>query len=443
MANADAITASVILGFATMTAVGGLLAGVAVRWRQPAVIGEIIAGILLGPTLLGLFPGNPTEVLFPLDARPFLSVLANVGLVLFMFGVGFELDLRNFRQIARPAVSVSAGSILLPLVLGAGLGVLVYPWHKGDLKHSVGVLPFALFLGVAMSITAFPVLARILTGLKLHGSGLGAFVMACAALADVIAWALLAVVVALVGDGGWTRMAGKLGGMVLFGAALTIGVRPLLRWVLRLPAVRRHDGSAPLLILVVGLLLSSWVTARLGFHPIFGAFLFGAITPRDAVDEVAAETPILIEQTSQLLVPVFFITTGLSTDISALGGRGYLEVLFVLLVACAGKFAGAALAARACGMDARRSAATGVLMNSRGLTELVVLQVGLSLGVLDSRLASAMIVMAVVTTVIASPIFRGLYDRRLQSEDEAGSPLLPGAAAGDRTTHQGVSILRS
>jgi Kef-type K+ transport system membrane component KefB len=290
-----------------------------------------------------------------------------------------------------------------------------------------------------MSITAFPVLARILTGLKLNRSGLGAFVMACAALADVIAWALLAVVVALVGDGGWSQMAGKLGGMVLFGAVLTTVVRPLLRWVLRSSLVRRHDGSAPLLVLVVGLLLSSWVTAKLGFHPIFGAFLFGAITPRDAVDEVAAETPILIEQSSQLLVPVFFITTGLSINISALGGRGYLEVVLVLLVACFGKFVGAALPARACGMDIRRSAATGVLMNSRGLTELVVLQVGLSLGVLDARLASAMIVMAVVTTVIASPIFRRLYDRRLQSEDET---VLAGFAE-DQTSHQGVSILRS
>jgi Kef-type K+ transport system membrane component KefB len=442
MANADATTASVLLGFATMTAVGGLLAGAALRRHQPAVVGEIIAGILLGPTLLGLFPGDPTSVLFPLQARPFLSVLANVGLVLFMFGVGYELDLRHFRQTAPSAVAVSVASILLPLALGTGLGFLLYPGHKAGLAHSVGRATFALFLGVAMSITAFPVLARILTGLKMNRSGLGAFVMTCAALADAIAWALLAVVVAMVADGGWSGTAWKLGGMVLFTVVLSVGVRPLLRRVLRWRVVCCHDGSAPLLMLVVGLLLSSWVTARLGFHPIFGAFLFGAVTPRDAVKEVAAEAPILIEQTSQLLVPVFFITTGLSVNISALGGRGYLEVLVVLVVACIGKFVGAAAAARACGMDARRSAATGVLMNSRGLTELVVLQVGLSLGVLDARLASAMIVMAVVTTVVASPLFRKLYDHRLQSEDSENGALGVGAT-GNRTSHRGVSILRS
>ncbi|MFI0480119.1 cation:proton antiporter [Actinomadura sp. 9N215] len=417
MADADSTTAAVLLGFATMTAVGGLLAAAAVKWRQPAVIGEIVAGILLGPTLLGLLPGDPTDLLFPHSARPFLSVLAEVGLVLFMFGVGFDLEPAHFRASARPALAVSAGSIVLPLALGFGLGMLIHPWHRDMLDESAGVLPFALFLGVAMSITAFPVLARILTEFRIGGIGLGAFVMTCAAMADVIAWALLALVVAMVGDGGWAEAGARLGGMVLFVLALAAVVRPVLRRALLSGWVRRRDGSAPLLLLVVGLTLSSWVTSRLGFHPIFGAFLFGAIVPRAEVAEVAVEAPLLIEQTSRLLVPVFFVTTGLSINISGLSARGYLDVLLVLLVACSGKFLGAAGAAYAVGMGGRKAAATGVLMNSRGLTELVVVQVGLSLGVLDPGLASAMIIMAVLTTVAATPLFRRLYDQRLQAED--------------------------
>jgi Kef-type K+ transport system membrane component KefB len=411
-------TATVLLDLSVMTAVGSFLASVAVRWRQPAVIGEIIAGILLGPTLLGALPGHLTNRLFPLQERPFLSVLANLGLVLFMFVVGFELDPAHMRQIRSSAAVVSLSSVALPFVLGMGVALLLYSANRGGAGHKVGMLPFVLFLGVAMSITAFPVLARILTGLELHRSRLGTFVMTCAAGADLMAWTMLALVAAAAVGGSQLSALRLVGEMLFFIAILGLVVRPLLRAVLLSELIRRHKGDLPLILIVVGLLLSAWVTTRLGFQPIFGAFAFGAVMPRDAVRDVAPEVPLLVEQASQLLVPVFFITTGLNVNLSSLGVRGDMEALLVLVVACAGKFFGAAGGARISGFDSRRAAAVGVLMNSRGLTELVVIQVGISLGILDSRVASMMIVMAVVTTITATPLFRLLYDTRLQHEDD-------------------------
>lgn len=420
MTPVDAVTAIVLLDLAAMTAVGGILADLAMRWGQPAVIGEIVAGIVLGPTLLGLLPGNLPRHLFPPNERPFLSVLANVGLVLFMFGVGLELDVGHIRRTGSSAMAVSISSIMLPLVLGVALALALYPWNRTDGHHRIALLPFALFLGVAMSITAFPVLARILTGFSLHERGIGAFAMTCAAVADLVAWGLLAIVVALTGSGGWPHVAWALGGVLLFAAVLVLMVKPLLRIVLLSRTIQDHRG-APLLILLVCLLLSAWATTRLGFHPIFGAFAFGLAVPRDALRQVVPEAPLLVEQMSQLLVPVFFITTGLSINIAGLGTRGFLEALIVLAVACLGKFAGAAGAARACRMPGREAAAVGVLMNSRGLTELVVIQIGLSLGVLDETLAAALILMAIVTTVAATPLFRRLHDEDLGAIDRSVS----------------------
>jgi Kef-type K+ transport system membrane component KefB len=422
MPSTEATTAIVLLDIAAIIAVGSLCAAAALRYGQPAVIGEIVAGILLGPTLLGLLPGDLTERLFPPDGRPFLVVLANIGLVLFMFGVGFELDIGHLRNTRGAASAVSLASVALPFALGAAAALVLYHRHRHPGTHEVRVLPFALFLGVAMSITAFPVLARILTGCRLHNSRLGSFVMGCAAGADLLAWILLAAVVALVaGDG--KHLVTVVGGAVAFVLALVFGVRPLVRALLRWPGLVRYQGGGPLLMLVVGLLLAAAATTTLGFHPIFGAFAFGAVMPREAIQRTAPEAPLLIEQTSQLLVPVFFVTTGLNANIAGLGGRGALEALLVLVVACAGKFLGAAGAARLSGMDTRRSAAVGVLMNSRGLTELVVVQVGISMGVLDRQLASMMILMAVLTTVSATPLFRWLYDDGLQREDRLAAAI--------------------
>jgi len=418
-------TAQVLLDLAVIVGAGSALAALAVRWRQPAVIGEIVAGILLGPTLLGALPGHLSVRLFPAGDRPFLSMLADVGLVMFMFGVGFELDHGYIRQFRSSVAAVSLGALALPFGLGAGLAVLLYPANDVVAGHHVGKSSFVLFLGVAMSITAFPVLARILTGFGLHRSRLGAFVMACAAGADVLAWAMLALVVAIVAGHGGLSTLRLLGEMVIFAAVLALVVRPVCRRVLMHRLVRARSGSLPFVLIVTGLLASAWFTTRLGFQPIFGGFAFGAVMPRDAVSRVAPEIPLLIEKVAQLLVPVFFVVTGLSVNLTGLGGQGLLEIVLVLLVACTGKFFGATGGARLSGLDTRRSCAVGVLMNTRGLTELVVIEVGATLGILTGRLVSVMVVMAVVTTVVATPLFRRLYTADLQREDGVTRPLVP------------------
>lgn len=425
--NADTATIVILVDLAVVVSLGSLLARLARRWGQPPVVGEIVAGIMLGPSLLGLLPGHLTTRLFPLDERPVLTVFANVGLVLFMFGVGFEADLRHMRGAQSAVVSVMIGSVLVPLAAGIGIAFFLYPGGRPAGSH-VGELAFVVFVGVAMSITAFPVLARILADLELHRSRLGGFVLTCAAGGDAAAWGLLAIVLAIAGGGGWTRVGWRVGSMLLLVVLLMFAVRPLLRVALRSNVARQSDGL-PLVIVLVGLLLSAWATAALGFHPIFGAFMFGAVVPRDALREVAPETPLSIEQTGRLLVPVFFVTTGLTVDLGGIGARGLLNALLVLTVACLGKFIGAAGAARLTGMDRRRSATVGVLMNSRGLTELIVIQAGVTAGVLGQRLATVMIIMAMVTTVVTLPLFRRAYNDRLRSEDAPVSPAVPDHSA--------------
>ncbi len=418
-------TATIFMELVVLTASGAVLADLARRLGQPAVIGEIVAGIALGPTLLGRLPGHLTERLFPSADRPFLAVLANLGLVLFMCAIGYDLGHRNLRLI-RSASVVSLGSIVVPFALGAGLGLLLYPQAQSAADHRPGHLAFVLFIGVAVSITAFPVLARILSDLHLHRSRVGTFAMASAAGADVAAWAILALVVAIATGGSLVHAFVIIGEMAAFVIVLAFVVRPLLRWVLGTRAVARSNGRLSLLIVFTGLLLSAWVTTRLGFQPIFGGFAFGAAMPAAAVQAAAPEVPLLIEQAGQLLVPVFFVTTGLSVDLSDLGTRGYLLALLVIATACVGKFLGSAGTATLTGFDLRRASAVGVLMNSRGLTELIAIQVGVTLGILNERLSSIFVLMAIFTTVITAPLFRVLYQDRLRGEDQPRDADRPG-----------------
>ena len=419
----DAATAVILVDLAVVVAFGSMLARLAVRFGQPPVVGEIVAGILLGPSLLGALPGGLTNRLFPQAERPFLGVLANIGLVLFMFGVGHEIDLRRLRRASSAAATVAVGSMALPLARGVGAGLLLYPAHRAAVPHRVGELAFVLFVGVAMSITAFPVLARILSDLGLHRGELGNFALVCAAATDAAAWGLLAVVELLAAGGNWAQMGWRFAGMVLFVAVLAFAVRPLLDTVLRSGPLHRSNGRGPLAVILAGLFLSAWVTAKLGFHPVFGAFAFGAAAPKAALRESAPDVPLLIDQTGQLLVPVFFVTTGLTVDVAGIGVSGLLQILLVLAAACLGKFAGAAGAARLRGMEPRRAASVGILMNSRGLTELVVIQTGISVGAVDPGLATVLTVMAVVTTVMTVPLFDRVYVERLRREDGMLQPI--------------------
>ncbi|NGN66774.1 cation/H(+) antiporter [Streptomyces sp. A7024] len=376
---------------------------IARRLRQPTVMGEIIAGLLLGPSLLGLLPGELSQALFPAEARPFLHMMAQLGLVFFMFGVGYHLEVSHLRGRGRQVCAISLGSVALPFGLGAGLAVLLFPWMDKSQLSTPGLLGPTLFLGAAMSITAFPVLARIIAERGLARQPIGSLALASAALQDLLAWGILAAVIVVVeATGTWplVRM-GILAAVFVLG--MRYAVRPALRWLLA-PARRWASSSLTHAVLISGLLLSAWATDVIGLHSVFGAFVFGAVVPRGHIDAHAPEVPERMDQFSLILLPVFFTVTGLSVQLHRLGAHGLLMLLAVLVVACAGKFAGAAGTARLTGATARESVALGVLLNARGLTELVLLNVGLGLGVIDTRLFTVMVVMAVLTTLMTGPL---------------------------------------
>jgi Kef-type K+ transport system membrane component KefB len=378
-----------LAGVAVVIVVARMAGALFRRIGQPPVIGEVIAGIALGPSLLGGW----SDGLFPLETRPLLRILASLGLAVFMFLVGLEMDLGHLFAGRRHRIS-SAVAVLgtaVPFLLGIVLAMVLHP------RHGVGdFLPFALFIGAAMSTTAFPVLARILQERKLYDTPLGVLTMASAAGDDVLTWATLAVVVAIVAaTGAWT-LPYILALCVVFGLLMIFVVRP---------ALARFDdrplGSGELAMVVAGVLACAFATSAIGVHEIFGAFLLGAVFPRGPLaDELRGR----LESVAAILLPVFFVTTGLNVDIGGIGLEGLWQLGLILLVACAGKFIGAGLGARSQGLAVRESLALGVLMNTRGLTELVVLNIGRDLGVLDGPLFTLLVVMAVLTTVATSPL---------------------------------------
>jgi Kef-type K+ transport system membrane component KefB len=371
------------------------LAGAAARRiGQPAVIGEIISGILLGPTVLG--PSIAAAV-FPTDVRQALVPLANLGLVLFMFGVGYNMDHRLTR---RPiASSVAAGSVLVPFVLGTALALWLLTRHEHGRP-----LAFALFMGLAMSITAFPVLARIVLDRGMAKTYVGGLALSSAAVGDLVAWSLLAVVLSL----GSRRPPLLMLLVVPTGLALVLVVRPVLARTLP-----RCTVPAAFTVIAVGLLLSAAATQLVGLHLIFGAFLFGAVCPRpDASGETAwLQTDVVDRLTSvgnQLLLPAFFVTAGFDLVLNRLDMAALGELGAILAVAVGSKLAGAFAAARMHRLAPRQAAQLAVLMNARGLTEIVVLTVGLQAGILDHRLYSLMIVMALITTAMTGPLLSAI-----------------------------------
>jgi Kef-type K+ transport system membrane component KefB len=379
------------LGLALIFVVCQALGALARRLGQPPVVGEILAGILVGPTLL---QGMVADTLFPLDVRPMLGALASVGVALFMFLVGLELDRQVVRAQGRVVVSLTLGSLLVPF----GLGVLLALWLVRS--HPTGDrLGFVLFVGTAMAVTAFPVLARIIVDRGMDRSRVGGLALATAAVGDVIAWTLLAVIVASVGAGGtpWRLL------LVPIFVALMATVVP---WLVRRQLARHGSGPAVLVPILAGVLVAGAATEWLGLHFIFGAFLLGAVVPRDGTEQLRAELNGRVGQLAVLLMPIYFVVAGFEVDLSGLGAAGLAELGLILLVAMGGKFAGVYAAARFSRLDVRSSAALATLMNVRGLTELVLLTVGLQIGILDPRMYSLMVAMAVLTTVMCGPLLR-------------------------------------
>lgn len=387
---------------------------------QPPVIGEMAAGLLLGPIVFGAWFPDVHAALFAPESLPGLASLAELGLVLFMFIVGAELRApEGVRAQLKSAGLVGVASVLVPMGLGFAVSPLLHP-HAPE---GVALMPFALFMAAAMSITAFPILARILKERGMTHTPLGRLALGGAAIADVLAWILLALVVALVGTGdGYGGFLRATAGLAILAAVVFVLLRPLYAWLLRRwPA----DGPQALMVLaalLVGAFACAAATEGLGVHAVFGAFLFGACLPRD--DRLLRA---LVERVEYLaivvLMPIFFALAGLGTTRDAFAGAALGAMLLILAVAVAGKVAGGAIGARLSGLGWRESFAVGSLMNARALMELIVMKVGLDAGIIGPDLFTMLLVMAILTTVMTGPLLSLSLGRRGLSATAPGRAL--------------------
>ncbi|NVK76970.1 cation:proton antiporter [Streptomyces morookaense] len=416
-----------LLALAVVVAAARAVGGVFARFlRQPRVVGEMVSGIVLGPSVLGAVAPHVHRTLFPAGLLPCIDAFAQIGLALFMFLVGLEFAgesraARRPREISgvpgsgggsggtggRAGTMIVLCGTALPYSLGVALACALYGTRAPD---GVGFLPFALFLGVAMSVTAFPVLASILMERGMMHTRAGRLAVLAAAGADLLCWLLLAVAVALLRNASLAGVARTLALTTAFCAAMVLLVRPLLRTMLLRPARWLPDGALLALVLV-GVLLSGVATDRIGVHLIFGAFLFGALCPADAPGLRAVQGR-MQEFTTSVLLPPFFASVGLKTELGLLGGDSALWLWFAaaLAVAVAGKLAGSGLAAALTGVGGRDALRVGVLMNCRGLTELVILGIGLELGVLTPSLFTVLVLVALTATAMTAPLL-DLLDR--------------------------------
>jgi Kef-type K+ transport system membrane component KefB len=367
---------------------------------QPSVIGEIIAGIFLGPSVVGMYFPEYSSLLFPVASLGNLQFLSQIGLILFMFVIGMELDLKVLKNKANDAVVISHASIIIPFALGIGLSYFIYNQFA---PAGVEFLSFSLFMGIAMSITAFPVLARIVQERGIHKTRLGAIVITCAAADDITAWCLLAAVIAIVKAGTFASSLYVILLASVYVLMMLFLVKPFLKKVGDLYATRENLSKPVVAIFLLTLIISSYLSEIIGIHALFGAFLTGAIMP-----DISRIRTIIIEKVEDvsliLLLPLFFVFTGLRTQIGLINDPYLLKITgFIILVAVAGKFFGSALAAKFVGQNWRDSLTIGALMNTRGLMELVVLNIGYDLGVLSAEVFTMMVIMALVTTFMTGP----------------------------------------
>lgn len=391
-----------LLQLVIILAAARLMGGLMRAFGQPAVIGEMAAGIVLGPIVFGaLLPELQAQVF----AKPTLAALdglSQVGLVLFMFIVGAELRLpTNARRQLADAACVGTAAVVLPVALGLGIGALL---HDSLAPEGVRFWPFCWFMAAALSITAFPIMARILKERALTHSSVGRLSLTSAAFTDVLAWIMLALVVVLAGaQHDWSRLGHLLGGLALLLVVVFGVVKPLVARMLERYAADGRPEGATLALLLIGTFACAYVTKILGVHPVFGAFLFGLALPRD--DRLLHALIERIEHVAIVaLMPVFFALAGLSTTPDAFVGAGVGALLLIVAGAVLGKVVGGAVGARLAGRGWRESFAVGSLMNARGLMELIVMKVGLDIGVIDERLFTMLLVMALATTLMAGPM---------------------------------------
>jgi Kef-type K+ transport system membrane component KefB len=379
---------------------------------QPRVIGEILAGLALGPTLLGAVLPRVEASIFPSSALPTLQTLGDIGLVLYMFSLGTHIDTHAMLKQGRKAAAVSLSGVLLPLALGGAFAFFLYPEFAGSKANLVS---FMLLVGTAMAITAFPVLARLLEERRMLATSIGVLALLCAAIDDVIGWCLLALVIALIHATGAASVAITIALLGLFVGVMLGLIRPLLLFA------DRHLKSKPALMALTMILLlaSAYATSAMGIHPVFGAFMMGIIMPRKTVyiEQVRS-----IDQVNNLLfLPLYFVYNGLRTHIGLINSPAlWLLCMLVLIVACLGKMLGGSLSLKVLGESWKESLALGTLMNTRGLVELIVLNIGLDLGVISPTFFAMLVIMAVVTTMMAAPLLSFLgYRQKNVREQEA------------------------
>lgn len=396
------------------------------RIGQPSVVGEMIGGLLLGPSVLGLFAPSVYAALFPVGSVRFLNAVSQLGVLLFMFLVGLELDLRTLRGQRRVVMLGSHAGIAIPLWMGAALALLLYPRLSND---NVSFTAFALFIGCALSATAFPVLARLLAERGLSRTSFGALALACAASADITAWCVLAVVLAVADGKLWgVHLWASIGAAILFVAVMmTIARRGLARLLAWSDADGRITSEKLALVMVVAL-ASAWVTEQLGIHALIGAFIAGLAMPksRSFVESITAR---LEELLGIVLLPLFFAVTGIRTNLGSIEGSSmWLLCAAIVLVATVGKGGGTIVGARAAGLSWRDAASLGVLMNTRGLMELVILNLGLEIGIISLPIFTMMVLMAIITTALTTPALALV--RRRSTRDRSVQPNVEPTAAG-------------
>jgi Kef-type K+ transport system membrane component KefB len=416
----DVLIADVIGDVALVLIFSSLLGAIAQRCGQPKVVGQILAGILLGPSLLGRLPGNPTARIFPSAALPVLSVLAQIAIVIFMFVVGYELDRGSLRSGRKAVPLIAASALVVPMAMGSGLTLFFRSGFTALGQPHIS-RSLVLFMGVALSVTALPVLAAIVRERGIAGTVAGVTATAAAGVMDVAAWLVLAA--ALVGT---AHAAGRPWPVTLlliagFTAAMLLLVRPALRWWIS----RSHSVLSNQLPVALALALGcAWVTASLGLHPVFGGFLAGLTMPSsDGTPDAEVLRP--MEEVGSLLLPLFFVVTGLSLNIGALGGTALLMLVILCGLAAAGKLGPAYLASRAGGLNASDAATVATLVNARGLTELIVLNVGLSAGIIDQRLFTVLVLMALIMTIATVPLL-SLISARATAKAAAELDPVPG-----------------
>lgn len=378
------------------------------KFGQPAVMGEVLGGIILGPSCIGLFFPQFTEIVFPPPSVSLLKHIAEIGILFYLFIIGLEIDLPRLSKSAKSAVVISQASIGLPFVLGLVFAGFIYEMYA---PLGVGLMEFSLFIGVSLSVTAFPVLARILADSKLHRTSLAELALTCAAANDITAWCLVAVISGLMNSALGGSLV-TLGLTVVYLVVMLYFIRPI---VVRWSEKNVKTGSVPeslFSVIVVGTLVSAAITEAIGIHGLFGAFLFGAIIPSEST--IARDLTARLQEFIRILfLPAFFALTGIQTQIGLLVDlQDWLVCGVIIGLAVLGKFGGTYIAARISGKNEKESTILGILMNTRGMVEIIVLNIGLSVGVLTPALYTIFVVMAIVTTLMTGPLLSLVLNKK-------------------------------